>query len=191
MSQPLDGFRSSFPTVTATDREFASYVSEDDVQTVVLAIVESGYARLGKVCYVRGMGHQPRSVYSQLERLPGTLVVNFESPLPRGLRFIPSHRGLVKIEDPSRLPTVFNDLTAQSMAMIYIFDASLEAGFIDAVRHARLQGDDSFGVKQDPSYLIYLVDEDRDDSPTGTVDFLSYDESGPWGKMIQSRARRS
>ncbi len=95
MSQPLDGFRSFFPTVTATDREFSGYVSEDDVKTLVLAIVESGYADLGKVCYVRGMGHQPRSVYSQMERLPGILVVNFESPLLRGLRFIPSFGGFL------------------------------------------------------------------------------------------------
>jgi len=140
---------------------------------------------LGKVCYVRGMGHQPRSVYSQMERLPGIRVVNYESLLPPGLRFIPSHRGLVRIDDPSKLSAVFNELTAQSMATIYVFDASLEASFVDAVRHADAQRGQSFGVKQDPGYLIYYVDEDRDDSPTWMVDFLSYDESGPWGQIIR------
>jgi hypothetical protein len=185
MSQPLDGLRSLFPVVAATHRDFADYVLEEDIQRVLDAIVEAGYSRLGKACYIRGMGHQPRSVYSKLEHIPGIRVVNYESLLPPGLRFIPSHRGLVKIDDSSKLPAVFNELTAQSMATIYVFDSSLEASFVDAVRHADARRDQSFGVKQDPGYLIYYLDEDRDDSPTGMVQFLSYDGSGPWGEIIK------
>ncbi len=191
MSQPLHGLRAFFPVVSPTHRDFADYVSEEDIQRVLNAIVESGYSRLGKVCYVRGMGHQPRSVYSRLEHLPGLRVVNSEGLLPPGLRFIPSHRGLVRIADPSKLPAVFNELTAQSMATIYVFDASLEASFIDTVRQGDPQRDESFGVKQDPGYLIYYVDEDRDDSPTGMVEFLSYDESGPWGEIIGVRGQQN
>src|SRR5271166_1678548 len=67
---------------------------------------------------------------------------------------------------------------------IYVFDVSLEAGFIHAVLHASERNDDSFGVKQDPGFLIYFVDEDRDDSPTGMVEFLSYHEAGPWKRII-------
>jgi len=70
------------------------------------------------------------------------------------------------------------------MGTIYVFDASLEASFVEAVGHADAQRDQNFGVKQDTGYLIYYVDEDRDDSPTGMVEFLSYDESGPWEGII-------
>ena len=69
------------------------------------------------------------------------------------------------------------------MAVIYIFDASFESTFLEAVE--RKPCDESFGIKKDPGYLIYLVDEDRDDSPTGAVEFLSYSRLGPWKSRLR------
>jgi hypothetical protein len=187
MSQIVEGFRSSFPLVSAADQESASYTSEQDVKQMLATLAESSYSSLGKVCYVLGSGGLPRSTYSHMEGLSGIHVVIAESVLPPGLRWIPSYRGLVRIDDPSRLCAVFDELSAQSKAVIYIFDVSLEAAFVDAVRHRDAHRDCSFGVKQDPGYLIYLVDEDRDDSPTGMVEFLSYDGSGPWKSTLGER----
>jgi hypothetical protein len=60
MSQPLEGFRSSFPNVRA-------FVA------------------------------QPRAVCSQMDIIPGVRVVNYKSVFSH-LRFIPSHRGLVRVD---------------------------------------------------------------------------------------------
>lgn len=187
MSQIVEGFLRFFPHVSAADQEFASYVSEHDVEQMLVALAGSGYSALGKACYVFGTGMQPRSTYSHMEGLSGIRVVNYESPLLFGLRWLPSYRGLIRIDDPSRLSAVFSELTAQSIAIVYIFDVSLEAAFVDSVLHVDAQRDWSFGVKQDRGYVIYLVDEDRDDSPTGMVEFLSYGASGPWGSILGER----
>ena len=162
-------------------------MSDHDVELILATLAESGYSGLGKVCYVLGRGKLPRSTYSHMQGVSGIHVVIAESPLARRLRWLPSYRGLIRIDDPSRLPAVFDELTDQSMAATYIFDISLEAAFVDAVRHVDTHRDCSFGVKQDPGYLIYLVDADRDDSPTGMVEFLSYGGSAPWTSIIGER----
>ena len=48
--------------------------------------------------------------------------------------------------------------------------------------------DNSCSVKEDPGYLIYVVDEDRVDSPTAMVDFLSYGTAGPWKTLFKGLA---
>jgi len=122
-----------------------------------------------------------------MEGLDGIHVVTYEHVLPPVLRWIPGYRGLVKVDNPSRLHTVFEALCAQSKAIVYVFDLSLESDFLHAARHVDAHRDWSFGVKRDPGYVIYLVDEDRDDSPTSMVEFLSYNASGPWKKILASR----
>jgi hypothetical protein len=173
--------------VSPADEEFADYVSEPDVEKLLATLAESGYSALGKVCYVLGSGKLPRSTYTQLNDLSGIHVEIAESLLPPGLRWLPSYRGLVRIDDPLRLLAVFDQLTDQSKATVYIFDTSLDAAFVDAVRQMDTHRDCSFGVRQDPGYLIYLVGADRDDSPTGMVEFLSYGKSGPWKSIIGER----
>jgi len=114
-----------------------------------------------------------------MKRQPGVTVVSYRSVFPP-FWFLPSYQGLVRIDDPTRLRDVFGQVVSQSMAVVCIFDGSLEASFLEAVKRTNDQRDYSFGVKKDPGSLIYLVDEDRDDSPTGAVEFLSYNRSGPW-----------
>ena len=178
--QILRGFRSSFPVVSPTDKEFARFVSESDVERLLALLMKSGYSDLGKICYVLGTGKQPRSTYSELKAQNGVHVVEYRSLLPPGLRWLPSYRGLVRIDDPSKLFVIFDQVVSQSEAVVYIFDASLETSFLEAVKCGKEPRDYSFGVKKDPGYLIYLVDEDRDDSPTGAVEFLSFDGSASW-----------
>ncbi len=148
MNQILQGFRNCFPRVSPAEQEFASYASEQDVEQMAASLAESGYSGLGKVCYVLGSGGQPRSAYSQLKGTAGIHVAIAKSLLPFGLRWIPSYRGLVRIDDASKLWTVFDELTV-SIATIYIFDTSLEDAFVDAVRRGT-NLNCSFVVKQDP-----------------------------------------
>jgi hypothetical protein len=182
--QIVRGFRSSFPVVSPTDEEFARFVSESYVEGMLALLMESGYSNLGKVCYISGSGGQPRSVYRDMKRQPGVHVVSYGSLFPP-LWFLPGYRGLVRIDDPSKLFVIFDQVVSQSMAVVYIFDASLETSFLEAVKRLyKDPRDHSFGVKKDPGYLIYLVDEDRYDSPTGAVEFLSYNRSGPWKSKL-------
>jgi hypothetical protein len=186
--QIIRGFRTDFPVVSPTDEESARFVSESDVEQMLAQLTKSGYPDLGKVCYISGSGGQPRCVYRDMKREPGVRVVSYRSVFPP-LWFLPSYGGLVRIDDPSKLYVVFDQVVSQSMAVVYIFDASLEASFLEAaVKRENEHGDCSFVVKRDPGYLIYLVDEDRDDSPTGAVEFLSYDRSGPWkSELLKGR----
>jgi hypothetical protein len=77
MSELVEGFRSVFP-FAASDEEFASYAAEDDVKKTLVTLAESGCSSLGKLCYVFGTGHQPRSTYTQMDGLDGIHVVTYE-----------------------------------------------------------------------------------------------------------------
>ena len=189
--QIVRGFRSWFPVVSTTDEEFARFVFDSDVERTLALLMKSGYSDLGKVSYILGSGGQPKSTYSELKRQNGVHVVDYRSLLPPGLRWLPGYRGLVRIDDPSKLFVVFDQVVSQSTAIVYIFDHSLETSFLEAVKHGKEPRDYSFGVKKDPGYLIYLVDEDRDDSPTGAVEFLSFHRSASWKSELLVAERDS
>ncbi len=161
------------------------YVSEELINQVLSMLEESRQLDPARVCYVLGTGNHPRSSYADLHGQPGIRVVYYESVLPRGLRFIPSYRGFVKIDEPLALGDVFRKLIDRSTAIVLIFDAVLEPAFVESIRGLGKQTDYSFGIEADPGYLIYLVDADRDDSPTGMVHFLSYGKIGPWKTMFE------
>ena len=184
MSNITEGFRSYFPGTATTRREIGQYVSEEMIDRVILNLEASGYPSLGKVCYVFGAGSQPKSSFTELDRQTGVHVVHFESVLPRGLRFIASFRGLVKINEPSALGGAMRKLMDQATVTALIFDAAFEGAFVESVRNIDKHGDHSFGIKADPGHMIYLVDGDRDDSPTGMVHFLSYGVDGPWKELF-------
>lgn len=187
MTKIVEAFRHIVPEATTTCREIGSYATEDTIAEILGKLERSGYSGEGRVCYVFGMGAQSRSAYADLEVRAGISVVHYESILPRLLRFVPGYRGLVKIEEPSMLRVVFENLMESSTAGAYVFDAAHEARFVDAVRDVDKSRDRSFGIESDPGYLIYLVDADRDDSPTGMVDFLSYGQDGPWKDIFDAK----
>jgi hypothetical protein len=144
----------------------------------------SGYPDLGQVCYLFGAGSHPKSSYTDMDSQIGIRVVVVESVLPRGLRFIPSYRGLVKIIQPRAMGDVFRKLAEQATVTALIFDARLKKAVVESVRNIDKHGDHSFGTKADPGYMIYLVDGDRYDSPMGFVHFLSYGARGPWKELF-------
>lgn len=175
---------SFFEPSATTHHHFCQYASESTIEEVISKLETSGYPALGKVCYVSGRGDHPKSDYTELARRPGLEVVQFDSLAPLLLRWIPSYRGLIKISDPSVLGIVAGKLMELSMVVVLIFDAHLEEGFIEAVRTFDKHRDYSFGVRSDPGHLIYIVQEDRDDSPTGIFHFLSYGHDGPWKELF-------
>jgi hypothetical protein len=134
MSQLTESFRTYLRPASTTEREIGQYASEEGVDWVLSRLVASGYYHQGQVCYVFCGGKQPKSVYAQLAQQSGIYVTYCESILPRGLRFIPSYRGLVRIDDPSALGGVVRKLMEQSMVVTLIFDKSLEEGFVASVR---------------------------------------------------------
>jgi hypothetical protein len=184
MSHVTKGLRTYFQSASTTEREIGQYVSEGKIDEVLSRLESSGYSGLGQVCYVWGGGSHPKSSYTDMDRQAEIRLVFVESPLPRGLRFIPSYRGLVKIIQPRALGAVFRKLSEQSTVVALIFDAGLEEAFVASARNIDKHGDHSFGIKADPGHMIYLVDEDREDSPTGMVHFLSHGGRGPWKELF-------
>lgn len=55
---------------------------------------------------------------------------------------------------PYMLRNVFEKLAEQTKAMVYIFNATLEARFVELFRGINKHRDKSCGVKEDPGYLI-------------------------------------
>jgi len=136
MSTPADSFKLEFPPATTTKREFARYATEYNVDQVLAKLGTSGYPELGQVCYVFGTGAQPRSTYVDLKEQPGIRVIQYQSLFPP-LWFIPSYQGLVKIDMPNMLRNVFEKLAEQSKAVVYIFNATLEARFVERFRSVK------------------------------------------------------
>ena len=132
----------------------------------------------GKVCYVFGMGKQPRSTYKKISKEQGLSVVWYESLFPKILKplslVIASYEGLVKILDGEKLPTVFLELSNMSMAGIYYFSKSFEKEFIETIKKKKFSVYADLIVKNDPEYLIYQVDTDNVESSTGIYEIVSY-----------------
>lgn len=184
MDRLTESFKSYFGPSPTTEYEIGQYATEGMIDGVLSLLKDSGYHSRGQVGYVFGAGGHPKSSYTDMEGTQGIRVVFSESVLPRGLGFIPSYRGLVKADHPGALEGVFRKLMEQSTVIALIFDEKLETAFLESVRAIDVHGDHSFGIKTDPAHLIYLVDEDRGDSPTGMVHYMAYSASGPWQELL-------
>jgi hypothetical protein len=176
-------YREYFRSAALGARELMGCVSEEDIARVLAILKASDYPSLNRVCYVYGAGSHPKSTYTEMIGKPGIVVINFESILPRGLRFLPSYRGLVRIDDPVALSPVFNQLIEQATAAILIFDRSLENAFVSMVRSFDEHGDYGFGITTDPGHVAYLVDGDCDDCPSGMMQFVSCGRDGAWDRI--------
>ena len=133
------------------------------------------------VCYVFGMGAQPKSTYTELREENGINVVWSKSILSGVYKMlsilIASYAGLVKISEPDKLPNVFKKLSHLSMVGVYIFDQSLEKEFVNSVIKNPLSKEFSFGIKSDNGYFFYIVDADSMESSTGIYEIVSYGKS--------------
>jgi len=135
----------------------------------------------GFVCYVLGMGAQPKSTYTELRKESGIEVIWSKSILSGPSKLlsvlVASHAGLIKISAPEKLPSVVKTLCHLSMAGIYVFDQSMEKDFVDRVIRNPLPEEFDFGIKSDEGYFFYMVDADNAESSTGIYEIVSYGKS--------------
>lgn len=173
----LGGFGFHENTLNEYDKEISKELLDHQLNQI--ASICKG--NKGYVCYVLGMGAQPKSIYEDLRKEFGVEVVWSDSILSGAFKvlsvFMASYAGLVKISSPEKLPGVFKRLCHLSMAGIYVFDQSREEHFVDCVIKNPLPEDFDFGVKGDRSYFFYMVDGDNAESSTGMYAVISYGKS--------------
>lgn len=172
-----------FAASNNTKGELHRDTSFDDVARVLHRLSGALSLAHDRVCYVFGMGAQPKKKYDSLRHVPGVEVMFARSVLPRFARFlspvVASYEGLIKIHDPSRLPDTFLGLMERSMVGVYCITSQLEQGFIAAVQEQSRFRRYDFGVKADPAYSLYIVDADNNESETGMVEVISYGVTTP------------
>ena len=168
-------------------------VTANDVLATVrsLAGAEPIKKRL-KTCLLFGMGAQPRSTFGALEREKGVAVLFYRSmlrgPLALLRPIVASYEGVVRVEDPEKLEAVFGSLMDRSMVGLYCCAPENETAIVAAMR----RGDSGFdfGLKNDPAYLLYVVDADNAESATGIHEIVSYGREAP-RSLIPERLRES
>ena len=165
-----------------TKCEFEREAALEDVKRALQTISQASALLADMSCFVVGMGAQPKSAYEGLKRNSALEVISTRSALPSILQFasglIASHEGIIKILDTGALMPTFLQLLHQSMAAVYCFSKGYDKAFIQAWSAKSIKSYD-FGVKEDPRYLIYMVDADNQDSPTGIVEIISYGVDAP------------
>jgi hypothetical protein len=168
--------KSSSPSDT-TKSQYDREIDGDQLELIVKKISERARLSSERVCYVYGSGGISLGTYEKISKLDGVDLVFTKSVLPFFLSFlrplIASESGLVRVKDPLILPDVFEFLTNQSMATIFIFSTEYESSFIEQVRQSSVVESFDFGVKKDPSYFMYLADTDNSESKTGIYEFVS------------------
>lgn len=161
-----------------TKAEFDRDAKIESVREAIERLARTCSLRPDRVCYVFGMGAQPRHVYTSLQGKNGIQLLFFRSLLPWYLRWLSglvgSYEGLVRIDDLSQLPAVFLSLLDRSMVGVYIFSAADENHFLSGIRCKSNRRQFDLGVKGDPGYCFYIVDADNSESSTGLIEIVSY-----------------
>jgi len=136
-----------------------------------------------KVCFIYGMGSQPRSVYSELNKLKGIDVIWYDTILPKVFKplsyIVASYTGLIKVIDKTILPEIFTKLIEMAMAGIYIFDGNYQKEFVNQISQNKRSSTSDQIVKKDPSFFIYQVDADNYESSTGIFEIITYGKNCP------------
>lgn len=171
-----------------TSNEYDNEVTEDLLDHHLSKIASIYRDSEGYVCYVFGMGAQPKSTYEELKKKSGIEVIWSQSILSSPFKvlslLIASHAGLIKILDPNRLPNVTKKLCHLSMAGIYIFNKSMEEDFVARVLENPLPERYDFGIKEDEHYFLYIVDADNEESSTGIYEIVSYGKASNFSQFI-------
>jgi hypothetical protein len=170
----LGGLGSSVNTLDEYHNEVSKEILDRHLAKIA-AILGNSH---DNVCYVLGLGAQPKGTFAELGKKTGIDVVWTRSVLPglfKVLGFvIASYSGLVKVLDPQELPSVTRKLSHLSMVGVYVVDKSMEKEFIACVSRYPSPGDFDFGVKSDSRYFFLIVDADNAESSTGIVEIVSY-----------------
>jgi len=164
-------------TLNEYDNEVSEELLEHHLEQIAKVLEHSE----NYVCYVLGMGAQPKSVYRDLEKKAGVELVFSTTILPGAFKIlsfvIASHAGLVRILSAGKLTYVVKKLCHMSMVGIYIFDRSFENKFVERVKNNIFPDRFDFGIKKDSSYFLCLVDADNFESSTGIFEVISYGKS--------------
>lgn len=180
----LGGLGSSENTLNEYDNE----VSEELLDRHLVQVADILGKNDDSVCYVLGMGAQPKGTYAALKKERGIDVVWTRSILPDPLKilgfFIASYSGLVKILDHEKLPSITKKLSHLSMAGVYVIDKSMEKEFVDCVSGYPSPRNFDFGTKSDSRYFFLIVDGDNSESTTGIVEIVSYGKSSCFATLM-------
>ncbi|WP_282611349.1 hypothetical protein [Pelagibius sp. Alg239-R121] len=164
--------------VENTLNEYDNEISEELLEHHLEQIASIFECSEDLVCYVLGMGSQPKSTYTELRHETGLDLIWSKSVLPDLFKplsvFIASYAGLLKVLESEKLPSVVKKLCHMSMAGVYIIDHSEEQYFLDRVMHYPQCKEMDFGIKRDDRYFLYLVDADNAESSTGVYEVVSY-----------------
>lgn len=137
----------------------------------------------GRVCYIYGMGSQPKSAFTELKSLEGIKVIWYDTILPKIFKplsfVVASYTGLIKVVDQELLSETFMKLIEMSMAGIYIFNKDYQDEFINQIKQNKRSPISDQIIKKDPSYFIYQVDADNYESSTGIFEVISYGKNCP------------
>ena len=170
----LGGLGSHENTLNEYDNEISEELLDHHLNQIASIYKDSR----GCVCYVLGMGAQPKSTYAELREEPGIEVIWSKSVLSGPSKalsvLMASHAGLIKISASEKLPSVVKKLCHLSMTGIYIFDQSMEQGFVSRVIENPLLKEFDFGIKNDDGYFFYIVDADNAESSTRIFEIVSY-----------------
>lgn len=168
----------------AAERFVDRSTAVENVERVLNCLTKALTLHSEKACYVYGMGAHPRSTYQKISEKSGVELVLCRSVLPGAWKFfspiIASYEGVIKINDPYKLTDVFLPLMKLAMVGVYIFDASLKVDFVERIRDGSGKKSYDFGITKDDGYIIYMVDGDSEESPTGYVEVINYGASAMW-----------
>ena len=188
MSIELSEIRKGRGTAVQFDRQ----IEQDTIARRAGLIAQQIEGNDSVVCYVFGMGAQPRSTYASVAKMDGVKVLWNISVLPRKWRWlnriVASEAGLVKIEKASALVEVFSKVVHSAMAAIYVLPQSAEQMFVTEVRNNPTPADYGFGATDRDDYFIYMVDADSRESSTGVFEIVSYGRD-PAVRLTQNGVR--
>lgn len=170
-----------------TAKKLVKEIEEERILYILDRIAESSILKIGnKVCYVYGMGGQPKTTYLNFLSVSGAEVVFYEKFTINDNFFfkllskiLVNYQGLVKILNPKALKEIFLKLSEQAMVGLYIFDKKYEESFLKKARSTNIIGRVEYELKNDPEFFIYTVDGDNGESSTGMLEIIHYGKECP------------
>lgn len=158
--------------------ESSSEATVDEIEKIVIGLSDELARKDGYVCYVLGMGARPRSIYRKIRNINGVQLIRYRSVISRIFSwlfpFVASYEGIVKIEKSYLLPHVFNLVAEASMAAVCCFSRNMEASILQSFLNSPRGKLYKNLLKEDPFYVMLLVDTDCPNSKTGVIKIVSY-----------------
>lgn len=165
-------------------REFSRDVPDSRLEQVLLDLSKAPSFVTGRVaCVLYGMGAQRRALYLQLARQPGIELMLCRSLLSSWrIIFRPlvaSYEALLRVSNPTLLPSTFEQIVHRSMAGAYFLDPSLlSRAALGSVRASEGLPFD-LGMRADPRHALYILDADNAESTSGYHEIVSYGPDAP------------